>query len=112
MIGSNNGYVFRYRNTGNKIMDGLGELLFLQFIYTVILVYIIWRTRRKKRKETPYWIIAGLYILTIIWLSIEFIKMPKTKNGGYGSAIGMYSMIIPGILIVCAIITFQNQRNT
>ena len=80
-------------------MDGLDTLITIQIIYIAILFFIIRVTIRKGRKGVFYWIVAGLYVLTITWLGIEYINMPTVGNGGYGFAIGMFSIIIPGILV-------------
>jgi hypothetical protein len=87
-------------------MEGLSELLIVQLVYIVILFFIIRMTIRQGRKPILHWVIAGLYILTIVWLVTEFINMPKTGNGGYGFAIGMYSMIVPGLLTFISVIIF------
>ncbi|WP_121357778.1 hypothetical protein [Flavisolibacter nicotianae] len=87
-------------------MEGLGELIIIQLVYIIILFLIIRKIIRQGKKAIFYWIIVGLYLLTITWLVTEYVNMPETGNGGYGFAIGMYSMIVPGILTFIAALAF------
>jgi apolipoprotein N-acyltransferase len=87
-------------------MDGLGELIIIQFVYIAILFLIIRAVIRQRKKAILYWFIAGLYMLTIAWLVTEYVNIPKTGNGGCVLAIGMYSMIVPGVLILIAALAF------
>lgn len=91
-------------------MDELIELLLIQIIYIAILFFIIRSVIRRGSKAIFYWIIVALYVATIAWLMTDYFNMPKTGNGGYFFAIGMYSMIIPGILILISVIVFALSR--
>ncbi|HSC52655.1 MAG TPA: hypothetical protein VLC98_03490 [Phnomibacter sp.] len=91
-------------------MDGIGTLLIIQVVYIATLFFIIRSTIRQGRKATFYWFIVALYIVTIAWLVAGYISMPKSGNGGYGFAIGMYSMIVPGILTFVAAIVFAIRQ--
>ncbi|MBC6607944.1 hypothetical protein H8B13_14050 [Hymenobacter sp. BT188] len=93
-------------------MAGLDELIIIQFIYIAIMFFIIRATIRKGLKVFFYWLIVGLYVLTITWLVTEYVDMPKEGNGGYGFAIGMYSMIIPGILVLLSLLVFLISKWT
>jgi hypothetical protein len=92
-------------------MDSLDTLITIQIVYIVILFFIIRATIRKGRKGIFYWVVGGLYLLTIAWLVIEYLTMPEVGNGGYGFAIGMYSMIIPSILVFSSVLVFQISRS-
>jgi len=85
------------------------ELLYYQLVYIAILFFIILRAFRKKRNITPFWIITGLYFLTMVWLCIGYLTAPKPLDPGGGFAIGMYSLLIPGVLIIVSIWISLNQ---
>ena len=87
-------------------MDGLGELIFIQIVYIVVLFFTIRATIRNGKKPVFYFVIVGLYILTLAWLVREFINIPKIGTGGQGFALGMYSMIVPGVLILISLMAF------
>jgi apolipoprotein N-acyltransferase len=87
-------------------MNDLDELIFIQIIYIAFLYFIIRGTLRQGRKATFYWIVIGIYAMVISWLAIELINMNPTGNGGYGFAIGMYSIIIPGILVFTSVMVY------
>ena len=87
-------------------MDSLGQHIVAQLFFSTIHFLIIRSIILHGKNSIFYWLITGLYISTIVWLVIEYIKMPKTENGGFGFAIEMYSLIIPGILTLISIIVF------
>lgn len=91
-------------------MEGIDTLLVIQVIYIVTLFFIIRSTIRQGRKVTFYWFIVALYLVTIIWLVAGYLKMPKTENGGYGFALGLYSIMVPGILTFLAALVYQITR--
>lgn len=91
-------------------MEGIDTLLIIQLIYIVILFFIIRSTIRQGRKATFYWFLVALYAMTIAWLVTGYISMPKSGNGGYGFAIGMYSMIVPGILTFVAAMVYAIRQ--
>jgi hypothetical protein len=93
-------------------MDGIGELIIIQLVYIAILFLIIRAVIRQGKKAIFYWFIAGLYMLTIAWLVTEYLNMPKSGNGGYAFAIGMYSMIVPGVLTLIAALAFIVSQST
>lgn len=88
------------------MIDNISELIFVQVVYMAILSLIIIATLRLKRKGVFYWIIAGLYVLTLIWLIYEYINFGTKPDPGSVFAWGMFSMIIPGILTLIALIVF------
>ena len=92
------------------MIDKIGELISVQVVYIAILSVIIIATLRLKRKGTFYWFIAGLYVLTLIWLIYEYIGFGAKPDSGSVFAWGMLSMIIPGILTLVALIVFITSR--
>lgn len=90
--------------------DGIGELIFIQSVYITILSLIILATVRLKRKGTFYWVISGLYAITLLWLIYEYINFGKKPDPGSVFAWGMFSIIIPGLLTLVAVIVFVIAR--
>ncbi len=87
-------------------MSGLAELIFVNFICIAVLFLIIKATLKQGKKAVFHLIVAALYLITIIWLGAAFFKLPETGGGGEVFAIGMYSMIIPGLLTFLSAIIF------
>ena len=61
-------------------MDGLDTLITIQIVYIAILFFIIRATIRKGRKGIFYWIVAGLYLVTITWLVIRIYKYADRRK--------------------------------
>ena len=87
-------------------MSGLDNLLLLQVIYLILIFLLLRSARKNGRNIIVYWIILGLYLLTLIWLTKGYIERPKVADGGYTFALGMYSMIVPVILVLVAMLSF------
>ena len=87
-------------------MSGLDNLLLLQVIYLVVIFLLLRSARKNGRNIIVYWIILGLYLITLIWLTKSYFERPKVADGGYTFALGMYSMIVPGILVLVAMLSF------
>jgi len=90
-------------------MDGLDQLIIIQLVYIAILWLIIRAATRQGKKTVFYWVVTGLYLLVIAWLGVKFVNMPG-RDGGYWFALGMYSIVVPGILIFIAVIVFMVTR--
>ena len=87
-------------------MSGLDNLLLLQVIYLILIFLLLRSARKNGRNIIVYWIILGLYLLTLIWLTKGYFEKPKVADGGYTFALGMYSMIVPVILVLVAMLSF------
>lgn len=80
------------------------ELIILQIVYVIILVLILWIERKKKRLRIAYWCIAALYIVIITGLINAWIRSGDHPDPGSLFGLGIASMILPGLLVLCAIL--------
>jgi len=92
------------------MIDNIGELIFVQLFYIIVLLLIITATHRQKQKGIFYWCIAGLYALVFIWLIYEYFGLGAKPDPGSVFAWGMLTMIIPGILVFIALVVFVISR--
>jgi hypothetical protein len=92
------------------MIDNLGELIFIQIICLTLLIIIIVATLKLGRKGIFYWIIAGLYTLTLIWLVFEYTNFGPKPDPGSVFVWGTLSMIIPSILVGMALVVFVISR--
>jgi hypothetical protein len=92
------------------MMKDIIELIFIHIVCIVLLGLIIITTMRLKRNNIFYWVIAGLYVLTLIWLIYEYISLGVKPDPGGFFAWEMLAMIIPGILTLIALIVFIVSR--
>jgi len=88
------------------MIDNIGALIFVQAIYIIILLLIIWATRGQARKSLFYWCIFILYALILICLIYEYVSFGSKPDPGSVFAWGMLSMIIPGALVFLALVVF------
>ncbi|SDZ74347.1 hypothetical protein SAMN05192529_101145 [Arachidicoccus rhizosphaerae] len=88
----------------------IGELIFVQVIYLTVLILVITATRKLGRNGIVYWIITGLYALIFTWLVNEYTAFTVKTDPGALFAWGMYSIIVPGILTLIALIVFIISR--
>lgn len=92
------------------MMKDIVELIFIHIVYIIMLGLIIVATARLKRKGIFYWAIAGLYVLMLIWLIYEYVGLGAKPDPGGFFAWEMLAMIIPGLLILVALIVFIISR--
>jgi apolipoprotein N-acyltransferase len=90
--------------------DSIGPLIIIQAIYMLALFLIIRETRRQKQKGVFYWFIAGVYALVLIWLTDQYLNLAPTPYPGSIFLLEVLSFIVPGILILMALIVFMVSR--
>jgi uncharacterized BrkB/YihY/UPF0761 family membrane protein len=93
-------------------MKELDTLIVIQLIYIVVLFFTIRASRRQRQKAIFHWAIAGAYMVTLFWLIGSYIGYAKNKDGGGGgiSALGTYSILIPGILVFISQFVYQVRK--
>jgi hypothetical protein len=91
------------------MLHNLVELIIIHGIAMTILGLIIYSVYKRKGTLIFYWIIVALYLLFAVYIIKEFIDIPKVGEGGSWFVIEMYSMFVPGILILLCLVALLIQ---
>jgi hypothetical protein len=88
------------------MINDVSELAIVQAVYVTVLILIIWTSWKEKKQRIAYLCIIATYALVIGWLVYEYFRFGGHADPGSVFAWAMTSIILPGLLVISAIIIF------